>query len=262
MCIRDRSTGDIDATQGKEEDQLNDDNDDEDEQQKKYQVGLLDLDICGPSIPRIVGLEGEQIHQSNLGWSPVYVEDNLAVMSIGFLLKDPSEAVIWRGPKKNGLIKQFLKDVYWSDLDFLVIDTPPGTSDEHLSIVQFLKEVGVTGAIIVTTPQEVALMDVRKEINFCKKVGIPIIGIIENMSTFVCPNCHKESKIFEATTGGADGVAEREQIELLGKIPLDPILTKACDSGQNFLKAFPSSFASVPFLNITQKVLATVSKRN
>lgn len=104
-----------------------------------FQVGLLDIDICGPSIPKMLGLEGQDIHQSNLGWSPVYVESNLGVMSIGFMLPNPDDAVIWRGPRKNGLIKQFLKDVYWGELDFLVVDAPPGTSDEHISIVQCLQ---------------------------------------------------------------------------------------------------------------------------
>jgi Mrp family chromosome partitioning ATPase len=132
----------------------------------------MDIDICGPSIPKMLGLEGHDIHQSNLGWSPVYVESNsnLGVMSIGFMLPHPDEAVIWRGPRKNGLIKQFLKDVYWGELDYLVVDAPPGTSDEHISIVQFLQATGIDGAIIVTTPQQVALIDVRKEISFCRYV--------------------------------------------------------------------------------------------
>lgn len=174
-------------------------------QDENTQVGLMDIDICGPSIPRLLGLEGEQVHQTASGWSPVYVEENLGVMSVGFMLQDPSEAVIWRGPKKNGLIKQFLRDVDWGELDYLVVDTPPGnavmcivlkvsgTSDEHLSIVQYLKEAKITGAVVVTTPQEVALMDVRKEINFCKKVGVPVIGVVENMSGFVCPKCSVRS---------------------------------------------------------------------
>ncbi|CAG8611136.1 4713_t:CDS:2, partial [Paraglomus brasilianum] len=165
------------------------------------QVGVMDIDVCGPSIPKIMGLEGEQIHQSLSGWSPVYVSDNLGVMSIGFMLPDSDDAVIWRGPKKNGLIKQFVKDVDWGDLDHLLIDTPPGTSDEHLSIIQYLKETGITGAVIVTTPQEVALQDVRKEIDFCRKVKVPIIGVVENMAGFVCPKCGGESVIFAATTG-------------------------------------------------------------
>mmetsp|Transcript_34398 Transcript_34398/g.97441 ORF Transcript_34398/g.97441 Transcript_34398/m.97441 type:complete len:276 (-) Transcript_34398:680-1507(-) len=137
------------------------------------EVGLLDIDICGPSIPKMMGLEGEEIHQSNSGWSPVYVEDNLGVMSIGFMLPDQDDPVIWRGPRKNGLVKQFLRDVDWGQQDFLIVDTPPGTSDEHISIVQYLKAANPDGAIIVTTPQQVSIIDVRKEINFCKKVKGP-----------------------------------------------------------------------------------------
>ncbi|CAG8782934.1 5644_t:CDS:2, partial [Acaulospora morrowiae] len=169
------------------------------------------------------------------GWSPVYVQDNLGVMSIGFMLPDPDDAVIWRGPKKNGLIKQFLKDVDWGELDFILIDTPPGTSDEHLSISQYLKESGIDGAIIITTPQEVALQDVRKEIDFCRKVKIPILGVVENMSGFICPNCKGESIIFAPTTGGAKKMAEECNIKYLGSIPLDPRIGKACDSGISFL---------------------------
>ncbi|PSC74599.1 cytosolic Fe-S cluster assembly factor NBP35 [Micractinium conductrix] len=146
------------------------------------EVGLLDIDICGPSLPKMLGLEGEEIHQSGAGWSPVYVQENLGVMSIGFMLPNPDDAVIWRGPRKNGLIKQFLKDVHWGECDYLIIDSPPGTSDEHISIVQFLKAARVDGAVVVTTPQEVSIIDVRKEINFCKKTGIPVLGVVENMS--------------------------------------------------------------------------------
>ncbi len=139
------------------------------------QVGLLDIDICGPSIPRMLGLEGHEVHQSASGWSPVYVEDNLGVMSIGFMLPSKDDAIIWRGPRKNGLIKQFLTDVVWNELDYLIVDTPPGTSDEHISIVQYLKTTGIDGAVVVTTPQEVAMADVRKELNFCRKTGKCII---------------------------------------------------------------------------------------
>ncbi len=117
------------------------------------------------------------------------MDENLSVMSIGFLLSSLDDAVIWRGPKKNGLIKQFLRDVDWSDLEYLLIDTPPGTSDEHLTIVEYLKPSGITGALIITTPQEVSLLDVRKEITFCQRVNVPILGVIENMSGFVCPKC-------------------------------------------------------------------------
>jgi Mrp family chromosome partitioning ATPase len=158
-------------------------------QSPTVQVGVMDVDICGPSIPRMMGAVNESIHTSGAGWSPVYVADNLGVMSIQFLLPNQDDAVIWRGPKKNGLIKQFLKDVEWGELDFLLVDTPPGTTDEHLSVNSYLKESGVDGAVVVTTPQEVSLLDVRKEINFCRKAGIKVLGVVENMSGFVCPNC-------------------------------------------------------------------------
>ena len=125
-----------------------------------------------------------------------FVDENLSVMSIGFLLSSLDDAVIWRGPKKNGLIKQFLRDVDWSDLEYLLIDTPPGTSDEHLTIVEYLKPSGITGALIITTPQEVSLLDVRKEITFCQRVNVPILGVIENMSGFVCPKCRVSIYIF------------------------------------------------------------------
>lgn len=151
------------------------------------QVGLLDVDICGPSIPRMLGLLGHEVHQSAEGWSPVYVDDNLGVMSIGFMLPNVDDAIIWRGPRKNGLIKQFLTDVVWNELDYLIIDTPPGTSDEHISIVQYLKATHVDGAIVVTTPQEVSMADVRKELNFCKKTGINVLGVVENMADIRVP---------------------------------------------------------------------------
>ncbi|ORY87757.1 cytosolic Fe-S cluster assembly factor NBP35 [Protomyces lactucae-debilis] len=223
------------------------------------QVGLMDVDICGPSIPRIMGVLGESIHSSNDGWSPVYVTDNLGVMSIGFMLPNADDAVIWRGPKKNGLIKQFLKDVDWGNLDYLVVDTPPGTSDEHLSVSQYLKESGVDGAIIVTTPQEVALLDVRKEIDFCRKAGIPVLGIVENMSGFVCPNCKGESQIFKATTGGGRALASELSIPFLGAVPLDPRLGKACDEGKNFLDECADSPATDALISIVEKIKAKLS---
>lgn len=194
-------------------------------------VGLLDVDICGPSVPRMLGLSGQDVHQSSEGWSPVYVDDRLAVMSIGFMLPSQDDAIIWRGPRKNGLIKQFLTDVNWGPLDALLIDTPPGTSDEHLSIVTYLQESSMDGAVIVTTPQEVSLMDVRKEINFCKKVNLPVIGVIENMSGFVCPSCNHETEIFAPSTGGAAAMCKAMNVPFLGRVPLDSRVAKAGDSG-------------------------------
>ncbi|XP_046359633.1 cytosolic Fe-S cluster assembly factor nubp1-B-like [Haliotis rufescens] len=226
----------------------------------KNQIAVLDVDICGPSIPRIMGLEGEQVHQSGSGWSPVYVSDNLAVMSVGFLLAGPEDAVIWRGPKKNGMIKQFLRDVDWGEIDYLVIDTPPGTSDEHLSVVQYLSETNVDGAVLLTTPQEVSLMDVRKEINFCHKVKLPIIGLVENMSGFVCPSCTKSSEIFAPTTGGGEKMAQETCIPFLGKLPLDPRIGKCCDEGKSFLEEVPDSPATLAFSQIVQKITEHCTK--
>lgn len=234
---------------------------------RDFQVGLLDIDICGPSIPKMLGLEGQEIHQSNLGWSPVYVESNLGVMSIGFMLPHPDEAVIWRGPRKNGLIKQFLKDVYWGELDFLIVDAPPGTSDEHISIVQCLDAANVDGAIIVTTPQQVSLIDVKKEVNFCKKVGVKVLGVVENMSGLSQPisnlkfmkitdngemkdvtewiseymkekapemlNLIACSEVFDSSGGGALKMCNEMAVPFLGKVPLDPQLCKAAEEGRS-----------------------------
>ncbi|KAL8565501.1 hypothetical protein ACOMHN_049477 [Nucella lapillus] len=225
------------------------------------QVAILDVDICGPSIPTIMGVAGEQVHQSSSGWSPVYVSDNLAVMSVGFLLKGPEDAVILRGPRKNGLIKQFLRDVDWGDLDFLVIDTPPGTSDEHLSVVQYLSEANIDGAIILTTPQEISLIDVRKGINFCQKVGLPILGVVENMSVFVCPKCKKDSIIFPATTGGGEKMAADFSVPFLGRLPLDPRIGKCCDEGKSFLEEVPDSPATQAFQQIIAKITEYCSRR-
>ena len=224
------------------------------------EVGILDVDICGPSQPRVLGVESEKIHSSGSGWSPVYISENLSVMSVGFLLENEDDAVIWRGPKKNGLIKQFLRDVDWGGLEYLIIDTPPGTSDEHLSITQYLSSSPPTAAIIVTTPQEVALLDVRKEITFCKKVNIPIIGIIENMSTFICPKCQTESVIFPATTGGGTQLAIDNDLKLLGRLPLDPRVARACDKGENYLTEEADAPVSTVYKNIADKIVQFYNK--
>ncbi|KAH9915233.1 P-loop containing nucleoside triphosphate hydrolase protein [Fomitopsis serialis] len=200
------------------------------------QTGIMDVDICGPSIPTILGIASEQVHASSSGWSPVYVQDNLGVMSVGFMLPSSKDAVMWRGPKKNGLISQFLKDVDWGELDYLVIDTPPGTSDEHLSIVTYLKESGI---------DEVALQDVRREIDFCRKVGIPVIGLVENMSGFVCPSCKNESQIFKPSTGGGRRLAQDMGVDFLGA---------SADYGVSFLDEYPDSPASIAYLDIIDKI--------
>ena len=185
------------------------------------EVGLLDIDICGPSAPVMTAQQGSDVHKSNSGWQPVYARDNLAVMSIGFLLPSADDAVIWRGPRKNGLIKQFLKDTEWGALDYLVVDAPPGTSDEHLSVVQYLKRAGVDGALIVTTPQEVAMADVRKELSFCKKVGIPVLGVVENMAG-LSERCFGDEEEEEESGGGLGGaprfVDERTGVDVTAAV--------------------------------------------
>jgi Mrp family chromosome partitioning ATPase len=217
-------------------------------------VGIMDTDICGPSIPKMMGVEKETIHVSGAGWSPVWVLDNLGVMSIQFMLPNRDDAIIWRGPKKNGLIKKFLKDVEWGELDFLLVDTPPGTSDEHLSVNSFLKESKIDGAVMVTTPQEVSLLDVRKEIDFCRKAGIRILGLAENMSGFVCPKCKHQSQIFKPTTGGGAALAKEMGIPFLGAVPLDPRIGMACDYGESYFDSFPDSPACAAFMEVVKNV--------
>lgn len=221
---------------------------------ERNMVGIMDTDICGPSIPKMMGVEAETIHVSNAGWSPVWVADNLGVMSVQFMLPSRDDAVIWRGPKNNGLIKQFLKDVEWGELDYLLVDTPPGTSDEHLSVNSYLKESGVDGAVLVTTPQEVSLLDVRKEIDFCRKAGIRVLGIVENMSGFVCSNCKHENQIFKATTGGARRLAKETGVAFLGAVPLDPRIGMACDFGESFFDNFPDSPACSAIQSVVHRV--------
>jgi len=219
------------------------------------QTGLMDIDICGPSLPLLFGMQNSRLHSTSSGILPLSVSSSLSLVSIGFLLPSTNSAVIWRGPKKNGIIKQFLKDVDWGQLQHLVVDTPPGTSDEHLSVVQYLSAAtgGVDGAIIVTTPQEVALQDVRKELDFCRKVGVPILGVVENMSGFVCPSCGGESDIFIPSTGGAQSLVEEWGIELLGKVPLDPRIGKTGDFGMSFLEEYPESPASDAYRKIVAR---------
>ncbi|XP_070497863.1 cytosolic Fe-S cluster assembly factor Nubp1 homolog [Chironomus tepperi] len=220
--------------------------------------GVLDIDICGPSQPRMFGVIGEQVHQSGSGWSPVFIEDNLSLMSIGFLLDTPDDAIIWRGPKKNGMIRQFLSEVDWGTLDYLIIDSPPGTSDEHLSVSTYLSTSGGSwGAVLISTPQEVSLLDVRKQISFCKKMNIPIIGVVENMSSFVCPKCTTESKIFPSNSDVQNStqiMCKEMNVEFLGSVPLDPRLTRCCDEGKNFVTECEDSTAVTALKQIVENI--------
>ncbi|KAH6567328.1 hypothetical protein BASA61_006354 [Batrachochytrium salamandrivorans] len=224
-------------------------------------VGVLDIDLTGPSLPEMFGLSGQQVHQSSTGWIPVYVDDTkqLGVMSLGFLLPNKDDAVIWRGPKKNAMIKQFLSDVCWGELDYLLIDTPPGTSDEHISVVEYLQEYSPDGAVIVTTPQAVALADVRKEISFCKKVKLPILGLVENMSGFVCPHCAECSDLF--SKGGGEDLATEKAILFLGRVPIDPQLSTLVETSR-FAETFRGSSLHGVFSRIAQQLVAESTNKD
>ena len=222
---------------------------------ENLQIGLLDVDICGPSIPRMMGMENEEIRESPQGMLPVYKEQNLAIMSIGYLIKDKKTAVIWRGPRKNGLIKEFFCNTNWDKLDYLIIDTPPGTSDEHLTLVQYLKLTNIKGAILVTTPQEISLLDVRKEINFCQKTNTNVIGVVENMAGFVCPHCNKTTEIFEANTGGGEALCKEFNLQLIGKLPLEPKILQSTEKGNYFPDSFPGTATANEIKKIVEHVL-------
>ncbi|MBW1872653.1 MAG: Mrp/NBP35 family ATP-binding protein, partial [Deltaproteobacteria bacterium] len=206
-------------------------------------VGLLDVDIHGPSIPKLLNIEGAKVEGTEASIFPVKAGKNLSVMSIGLLLHGKDEAVIWRGPRKYGAIKQFIKDVEWDDLDYLIIDSPPGTGDEPLSVVQLIEQLD--GAIIVTTPQEVAVQDVRRSIMFCRELNLPVVGVIENMSGFICPNCKEKINIF--TAGGGESMAKDMSVPFLGTIPIDPQVVTAGDTGKPVIQAQPHSETSMAF---------------
>jgi len=199
-------------------------------QARGFRVGVLDADITGPSTAKLLGVEREKLLAGPGGIEPVDSK-GLKVISMAFALSDPSSAVVWRGPMKMAAIKQFLADVSWGDLDFLIIDLPPGTSDEPLSVVQLLPDL--TGAVIVTTPQEVALLDSRKAVNMVKAMGVPLLGIVENMSGLRCPHCGEVIDIFK--TGGGERAAEELSVPFLGAIPLDPEITPLGDEGLAFV---------------------------
>ncbi|XP_046856730.1 cytosolic Fe-S cluster assembly factor NUBP2 homolog isoform X2 [Xenia sp. Carnegie-2017] len=217
-------------------------------------VGLLDIDLCGPSIPRLMKLEGSNVHKCSDGWVPVYTrpDQRLGVMSIGFLLANRDDPVVWRGPKKNSMIKQFISDVFWGDLDYLVIDTPPGTSDEHITVVESLQPFSPDGAILVTTPQAVSIDDVRRELSFCRKTNLSILGIIENMSGFICPHCSECSNVF--SSGGGKALARLCNVSFLGNVPLDPKLARCIEESEDFLQAFVESEANKSFNKIVDKL--------
>jgi ATP-binding protein involved in chromosome partitioning len=219
-------------------------------------VGLLDVDIHGPSIPTMLGLEGEKLQGGADGLVPIEV-GGLKVMSIGFFLNSQDDAVIWRGPLKMGVIKQFLKDVVWGDLDYLIIDSPPGTGDEPLSVVQLIGTLD--GAVIVTTPQKVAAIDVRKSISFCRKLNVPVLGVVENMSGFACPKCGEVTQVFRS--GAGQEIARDMLVPFLGSIPIDPKVAEACDNGKAFIHHYASTPAAKAMLAMVQPLLALDDKK-
>ncbi len=214
-------------------------------------VSLLDLDIHGPDIPKIIGVESGLLSLERDKIKPVSVGENLKVVSMAFLLKDRGTPVIWRGPLKMKAIEQFLGDVDWGKCDFFIIDLPPGTGDEALSLAYILGKLD--GMIVVTTPQEVALLDVEKAVNFAKELNIPIMGIVENMSGFRCPHCGNEIDLFGK--GGGEKAAKEWGLRFLGRIPFDPRIVEWSDSGRTILRLDPQSEASKAFLRIIEILL-------
>jgi len=213
-------------------------------------VGILDIDLHGPNIAKMLGVEDRTIFSCEFGIEPVLVSANLKAVSIALSGYNPDQPIIWRGPAKAAVIRQFLSDVNWGDLDYLVIDSPPGTGDEPLSACQLIPNV--SGIIIVTTPQDVAILDARKSVLFAKEIKIPVVGIIENMSGFVCPHCHVETDIFKK--GGGEKAAEGLKVPFLGRVPFQPEFVEFGDKGTPFVSFQEKSKSAEAFMSIVKKI--------
>ena len=223
---------------------------------KGYRVGLLDIDIHGPSVPKLLNIENEKFEIAGNVIHPICMDDGLKVVSVGFLLDNADNAVIWRGPRKFGIIKQFLKDVEWGDLDYLIVDSPPGTGDEPLAVCQLIQDPD--GALIVTTPQELAIVDVRKAVTFCRSLNIDVLGVVENMSTFVCPHCGERVDIFKS--GGGRVMAETMEIPFCVSIPMDPSVVTSGDDGTPYVDGRPPNDTTRAFDALTDFVLSLDSR--
>jgi ATP-binding protein involved in chromosome partitioning len=217
-----------------------------------YQVGILDADIHGPNIPKMLNIEEAQIQGDQDGLYPVTVTPYLKVMSTAFLLDDKDTPVVWRGPMKMGAIRQFVADVKWGELDFLMVDLPPGTGDEPLTIAQLMP--GADGAIIVTTPQEVALLDSRKSVTFARALKLPVLGIVENLSGLICPHCGTEIDLFKK--GGGEDAAKDMEVPFLGRVPIDPSVVDSGDDGKPIVLSRRESPATKAFDEIVDKLVA------
>ncbi len=214
-----------------------------------FKVGIMDVDLHGPDVPRMLGFSGVLGLSPENKLAPFEYSKNLSAVSIESLKPNKDDAIIWRGPLKFAAIKQFISEVNWGELDYLIIDAPPGTGDEPLTIAQTMKDAK---AVIVTTPQEVSLADVRKSINFCKTVEMEIVGLIENMSGFACPHCGEDMPLFG--TGGGEKTAKAMEINFLGKVPFDQNMVVCGDAGDNFLKMHKDSATAKAFSAIASNL--------
>ncbi len=221
-------------------------------------VGLLDTDIHGPSLGKMLGIEGQFLQPSEKRQALIPIEvKNIKVVTMASLLQDADAPVIWRGPLKMGAIKQFLGEIEWGDLDYLIIDSPPGTGDEPLSVCQLIPEAD--GSIIVTTPQDVALIDSRKTVRFSQALKIPVLGIVENMSGFSCPHCGTPINLFKV--GGGEKAAQNMGLPFLGRIPIDPEIVESSDAGKAYVYDFEDHEAAKSMKSIAQKVADHVEKK-
>ncbi|MDP8212433.1 MAG: Mrp/NBP35 family ATP-binding protein [Candidatus Zapsychrus exili] len=218
---------------------------------KGYKTGILDIDLHGPNIAKMLGIEDVKLMNSDLGIEPARVLPNLKAISLALIGYNPDQPVIWRGPLKMIAIKQFLSDVNWGELDYLIIDSPPGTGDEPLSICQLIPDMA--GAIVVTTPQDVAILDSRKSVLFAEQLKVPVTGIIENMSGFVCPHCGKEVDLFGI--GGGEKASKDLKVPFLGRIPLEPLMIKSGDSGKPFIQFNKDRSGAKILDEIAEKIL-------
>jgi len=225
-----------------------------------YKVGLLDADIHGPNVAKMFGAEGQRLFadpnsQTIKPFVPLGMP-NLRIVSMAFLLENPDQPVVWRGPLKHQAIKQFLAEIDWGELDYLIVDLPPGTGDEALSVAQLIKPMD--GFVIVTTPQEVSLLDTRKSISFAKMMNVPILGIVENMSGFVCPHCGKETPLFKS--GGGEKAAKELGVRFLGRVPIEPAVVEAGDEGVPIVISKPESRSAKALAEIADNLIKVVEE--
>ena len=219
------------------------------------EVGIVDIDLHGPNIAKMLGVEGQGFTGSDNGIEPVRVLPNLKAASISFATANPDMPIIWRGPLKMSAIRQFLEEINWGELDYLIVDSPPGTGDEPLSACQLIP--AVSGAVIVTTPQDMSILDARKSVFFARQLKIPVIGIIENMSGFVCPHCGKDTPIFKK--GGGERAAKDLGVPFLGRIPFEPAMVEMADKGLPFVQSMKDTPSAAAFQEIVRHIVTFVA---